>query len=131
MDYLDLDDLQDEYNALKDDLYEGNITSEETKRYHAIVDFVDECGIDPDDNFWNDRGPGIPKHMFSEYAEELAREINPAFWENQDSFGYGSNEPITNTWPLNCIDWEQAARELQYDYSLVTFDGEEYYVRAF
>ena len=33
------------------------------------------------------------------------------------------------TWPLTCIDWEQAARELQMDYTSVDFDGITYYVR--
>ncbi len=31
------------------------------------------------------------------------------------------------SWPMNCIDWEQAARELQYDYSCITFDGVDYW----
>ena len=30
-------------------------------------------------------------------------------------------------WPLNCVDWEQAAKELAYDYSIVEIDGEDYY----
>lgn len=32
-------------------------------------------------------------------------------------------------WPNNCIDWEQAARELRMDYTSVTFDGVDYWVR--
>ena len=33
-------------------------------------------------------------------------------------------------WPFNCIDWEQAAHELQYDYSSCKFDGVTYWVRS-
>ncbi len=124
-DYLDLDDLQEEYQVLKDDLFDGNLTDEESKRYHEIIDFVDECGFDPDDNYWGDRGPGIPEHMFLEYAQMLAEDTNPAFWEKD-----GNGVLVTEQWPLNCIDWKQAANDLKYDYSLVTFDGEDYYIRS-
>jgi hypothetical protein len=33
------------------------------------------------------------------------------------------------SWPLYCIDWKQAARDLQMDYSAVEFMGQTYYVR--
>lgn len=33
-------------------------------------------------------------------------------------------------WPYTCIDWGEAARELQYDYSSVDFDGETYWVHS-
>lgn len=32
-------------------------------------------------------------------------------------------------WPYTCIDWEQAARELQMDYTTVEFDGVTYWYR--
>jgi hypothetical protein len=31
---------------------------------------------------------------------------------------------------LACIDWEQAAKELQYDYTSVDFDGVTYWLRC-
>lgn len=34
-----------------------------------------------------------------------------------------------DTWPLSCIDWEQAARELQADYTSVEYGGVTYWVR--
>ena len=37
--------------------------------------------------------------------------------------------PDDAKWPCNCIDWEQAAEELQVDYSTVEYDGETYYYR--
>lgn len=33
-------------------------------------------------------------------------------------------------WPYTCIDWEQAASELQQDYSSIDFDGLTYWVRS-
>jgi hypothetical protein len=32
-------------------------------------------------------------------------------------------------WPCNCIDWEEAARQLKQDYSSVDFAGTEYWYR--
>ena len=58
----------------------------------------------------------IPVGSFEDYARELADDIG-AIDRNAG-------------WPCNCIDWEQAARELAVDYSVVTYQGEDYYVRA-
>jgi Antirestriction protein (ArdA) len=57
----------------------------------------------------------IRDSYFEEYAQELADDIG-AINENAG-------------WPNNYIDWEAAARELQYDYSEVDFDGIAYWTR--
>ena len=51
---------------------------------------------------------------FETYAQELADDI-------------GAIDRNTS-WPMSCIDWEQAARELQQDYTSVDFDGTTYWV---
>ena len=62
-------------------------------------------------------GEALIRHSyFEEYAQELAEDIGAI---NRDM-----------SWPNNCIDWEQAARELQMDYMNVDFDGVEYWIRA-
>ena len=53
---------------------------------------------------------------FEDYAQELADDIG--------AVTHGAE------WPNNCIDWAQAARELQYDYSSIDYDGVEYWVRS-
>ena len=58
----------------------------------------------------------IPVDRFTEYAEELAEDI-------------GSIDRRAG-WPLNCIDWDQAAKELSQDYTQVSYQGTDYYVRA-
>ena len=55
----------------------------------------------------------INEHYFTEYAQDFAAEIGAI--------------PNDTTWPLHCIDWEWAARELKLDYYPVTFDGITYY----
>lgn len=52
---------------------------------------------------------------FEDYARELADDIG----------AIDSNA----TWPTNCIDWEEAADQLQQDYSSVDFDGITYWIR--
>lgn len=58
----------------------------------------------------------IRDSYFKDYAMELAEEI-------------ASDEMRDRSWPYNCIDWDQAARELQMDYTAVDFDGVTYWIR--
>lgn len=55
----------------------------------------------------------IRDSYFLEYAQELAEDIGAVSGKEN--------------WPLTCIDWERAAREL--DYTAVDFDGITYWVR--
>lgn len=57
----------------------------------------------------------IRDSYFKTYAQDLADDI-------------GAINPSAG-WPCNCIDWDQAARELQMDYTSVEFDGVTYWVR--
>jgi len=65
---------------------------------------------------WLDGEALIRDSYFEDYARELAQDIG--------AIGKGE------VWPLTCIDWEHAARELQHDYTTVDFDGVEYWVRS-
>jgi hypothetical protein len=64
---------------------------------------------------WQEGAQLIRDSYFEEYAQEFAGDIGAIGKDNQ--------------WPLYCIDWEKAARELQMDYTCVDFDGVEYWVR--
>lgn len=64
---------------------------------------------------WEHGGTLIRDSYFQEYAERLADDI-------------GAIDKIAG-WPLTCIDWEQAARELQSDYTAIDFDGVTYWTR--
>lgn len=59
----------------------------------------------------------IPEDDFEEYARELAEDVHGDAVRNAE-------------WPFTCIDWEQAARDLQQDYSTAEYQGETYYFRA-
>lgn len=58
----------------------------------------------------------IPVDDFEAYAQSLAEDCGML--------------PDDASWPLNCIDWEKAAEQLQQDYSEVEYQGSTYYVRS-
>lgn len=71
----------------------------------------------------------IRDSYFTEYAEELAYECAPS--QEAAAFLRGNPGGELSGWPFTCmsIDWEQAARELQMDYTAVDFDGVTYWIR--
>jgi len=58
----------------------------------------------------------ISDNHFEDYARELAEDIGAL--ENCDK------------WPATCIDWKQAAEELQQDYTSVEYGGTTYWLRS-
>lgn len=58
----------------------------------------------------------INDSYFEDYARELAEDIGAIKGDE--------------SWPLSCIDWEKAARELQYDYFSVEYDGVTFWIRS-
>ncbi len=65
---------------------------------------------------WEDGETLIRDTHFKDYAEQYA----------DDSGAIDS----THYWPLDCIDWDKAADDLQQDFSSVDFDGVTYWVRS-
>jgi hypothetical protein len=57
----------------------------------------------------------IRDSYFKEYAQQLADDIGAI--------------DANAGWPMSCIDWDQAARELRMDYSSVEFGGVTYWYR--
>ncbi len=92
-----------------------------------IDDAIDEFGedeaaelaelesLESDVSEWAEGATLIPSDDFEEYARQLADDIG----------AINSNL----AWPLNHIDWEAAAKELEQDYTTVTYLGTDYLVR--
>jgi hypothetical protein len=57
----------------------------------------------------------IEESGFEDYARDLAEDIGAI---SRDM-----------AWPCNCIDWNQAAKELESDYSSITYQGTDYLYR--
>jgi len=77
----------------------------------ALRDLVDEASDSPD---WEYGEALIRDTYFKAYAQQLA----------EDCYD------MPEGWPFRCIDWDQAARELQMDYFSVEFDGVDYWIRS-
>lgn len=57
----------------------------------------------------------IRDSYFTEYAQDLAEDIGAV--------------PRDAQWPVNLIDWDDAAEKLQEDYTCLDFDGVDYWAR--
>jgi hypothetical protein len=87
--------------------------SSDWDEYRALKAFAEEAeGYCSD---WRHGETLIRDSYFETYAQELAEDIG----------AINANA----SWPNNCIDWEQAARELQTDYTSAEFDGVTYWFR--
>jgi len=101
---------QEDVNALAE--WETD-NAEELAELESLMD--DLNGMGGDEQWEGDWYPVtlIRDSYFQDYAQELAEEC--------------SMIDTKAKWPMTCIDWEQAARELQYDYSSVEVNGVTYW----
>lgn len=111
-----VEELETERDGLEnaDPARDADLACEHTQLAHILADLQGLGG----DEQW--RGNWYPVTLirdsyFRDYAEELADDCGLI--------------PKDAQWPLTCIDWEQAARELRYDYSGVDIDGVTYWTR--
>lgn len=123
-------ELEDELEVLKDDIEEAKDNLDEDDE-ESVMD-LEQAQKDLDewedheelaalnnlrDEFdfrsWRDGIALIPESEFKDYAMDLADDLHGSAVRNA-------------SWPFNCIDWEQAARDLAMDYSSVEYDGETY-----
>jgi hypothetical protein len=87
----------------------------EIKELEALEELKNDIG-ESRGKISEDGGPFIHCDDFVEYAQELAEEIGAL--------------DLNASWPMTCIDWDKAAKELSADYSVITWDGNDYYFRA-
>lgn len=116
---LELRDERDEYNEKmgSPDAWDGvpDGEPEELARLEGILSEL--AGYGGDEEFEGDLYPHqlIADGYFQEYTQNLAEECGMV---------------DTNArWPMTCIDWEQAARELQMDYSYIQIHDSSYWYR--
>ena len=88
--------------------WDDSADAEELKALKALAEAGSDCGS------WGDGAVLIHNAYFETYAEEYAKDVGAISHDDQ--------------WPLGCIDWEWAAKQLQTDYTSVDFDGEEYWI---
>ena len=105
-DVLDSCDIQERIDYLEIDT-----DAEEQEELETWLAFKNQA----DSSEWSFGIQFIREDYFTDYAQELAGETGAVDGGEQ--------------WPLNCINWDQAARDLSFDYSSIEVDGTEYYYR--
>lgn len=116
---LELRDERDEYNEKmgSPDAWDG-VPDGEPEELAMLEGILSElAGYGGDEKFEGDRYPAqlIADGYFQEYARDLAE--------------YCGMVDTNARWPMNCIDWEQAANKWQYDYSSIEIRGFTYWYR--
>ena len=116
---LELRDERDEYNEKmgSPDAWDGvpDGEPEELAMFECILSEL--AGYGGDAEFDGDWYPLelLADSYFQEYAQYLAEDCGMVDTHAR--------------WPMNCIDWEQAAQELQMDYSSIEIRGFTYWYR--
>lgn len=100
-----MDYLEKENDPSADMIHELETLTELKRQY---VDYFGESS-------WEFGAQFVRDSYFQDYAQELAEDCGMI--------------PEGLQWPVNCIDWEQAARDLEMDYTEIDFDGVAYQTR--
>ena len=90
--------------------FDSEPSGKELAALKALAEQGEDVCID-----WQHGETLIRDSYFEQYAQELAEDI-------------GAIQPNLS-WPYTCIDWKLAARDLQFDYSALEFDGVTYWAR--
>lgn len=91
----------------------ADLTTEEFHLYELVTSLYEQGSEACPD--WQYGATLIEDSYFTQYARELA--------EDCGMLTEGA------AWPYRCIDWERAARELQSDYTALTYGRTTYWVR--
>ena len=113
-DIIDVRDIIERYEELE---AESDGLPDAEERYQLACILSDLKGAGGDEQWRGDWYPLtlIRESHFVDYAEELACDCG--------------DYPKQVRWPYTCIDWDQAARELQHDYTPIDIDGVTYFYR--
>jgi len=87
---------------------------DERDELDALLGLASQATDSPD---WECGETLIRDSYFEDYAQELAEDT-------------GAIDRNATNWPMYCIDWEWAARELKMDYFCVDFDGIDYWIHS-
>jgi hypothetical protein len=118
-DVIDVRDIISRVQELRDERdSEEELPDDDAAELDMLEGILSElAGCGGDEEFDGDWYPVtlVCAEYFQEYAQNLAEECGLV--------------DTSTSWPMNCIDWEQAARELQMDYSHILIHGFTYWYR--
>lgn len=115
---LDIFDIRDKIERFEELEAADRHDEEDTEEFNELSSFLKVVKGQGGDHQW--RGDWYPVTFigdtdFEEYARELA-----------DNLGLVRDEA---DWPYSCIDWEEAAADLQMDYTSIEYHGQTYWYR--
>ena len=116
--YEEWDNAQRAAGSLREPTFDewlDDENSDEAEEYRTLMSLAEEGSGSPD---WIHGETLIRDSYFKEYAMELAHDVGAV---TQDQLSH---------WPFTCIDWDDAAKELKYDYFSVDFGGVDYWIRS-
>lgn len=103
-----------------------------SKYVYNVIELIEDANYEPEVYAAFFSGYGQPKDFseLEEYIERADEAYNGSYSSDED-FAQDMAEQLgcmeeSRSWPHSCIDWEQAARELMYDY----FEADGYYFRS-
>lgn len=102
-----------ELEAQQDDAEDGELDDYEEQELADLRELASDGERLAD---WTYGETLIRDGYFEDYARDLADDLGLIASDAQ--------------WPATCIDWAQAARELQMDYTSLDFAGETYWARG-
>lgn len=118
-DVIDVRDIIGRVEALRNERdFEEELTHDDAAELDMLEGILSElAGYGGDEEFDGDWYPVVLvcDYYFPEYAQNLAEECGMV--------------DTGASWPMSCIDWEQAARELQMGYSSIKICGVMYWYR--
>ena len=118
-DYIDVRDIIGRVEALRSERdFEEELANDDAAELDMLEGILSElAGYGGDEEFEGDWYPVqlIAESYFQEYAQELAEDCGMV--------------DTSASWPMTCIDWEQAAMELRMDYSNILLYGSTYWYR--
>lgn len=108
---IDFRELMEELEFLQERTQRNcrHLTEADRLRLEELEDFNNEVDFSHHERYGTSF---ISEYDWEDYARDMA---------------YNTIEGNLDHWPLNCIDWEQAAKELAYDYSRTEWEGVTYY----
>lgn len=117
-DFIDSRDVEERIEFLREQIVEFKNEGYDTKDEQDELDLLEQLKEDLEgDSEWEYGLTLINENYWQDYAEECAMD-----------FGFIDRDKQYQ-WPFNCIDWEEAADQLQMDYSEVDFNGTTFYYR--
>ena len=111
-DVLDSRSIIERIEALES-IEPGDLDDDEKAELATLKALEEEASGSPD---WRYGETLIRDSYFTDYAQETAEDC-------------GMLKDATS-WPLTCIDWDEAADQLKQDYFSVAFDGVTYWIRS-